>query len=338
MKTTAFQKARIGIFTALGIFILVIGIFVIGKKKNMFGDTFRIYGTFNNVGGLQKGNNIRFAGINVGTVEDISIVNDTLIRVDMVLQSKVKPFLKSTSFASIGSDGLMGDKLITIAAGQANNVLLSNGGRIITINPLDFDKSIAKLTNVASNAEIISRELASISVQIRQGKGSMGRLLYRDDLAKGLEGTVEGLKGTVNNAQNLTGSLASITGEIKAGKGSLGRLLYSDSLSRSLEGTAENAKTTMAAIATNAKSTLANINDAAYGFSENMKALQGNFLFKGYFKKKAKEKEKLAAQNASATDSTETEMSEADLAEIEAAADKAQQAIIERKKKEKAKQ
>jgi len=320
MKTTASQKAKIGIFTAAGILILMIGIFIIGKKKNLFGDTFHIYGTFNNVGGLQAGNNIRFAGINVGTVEDISIVSDTLIRVDMVLQLKIKPFLKSTSFASIGSDGLMGDKLITISAGEANNVLLSNGGKIITINPLDFDKSIAKLTNVAANAEIISGELAAITVQIREGKGSMGRLLYHDDLARGLE-------GTVNNAQNITGALAAITAEIKSGKGSLGRLLYNDTLAKSLEGTAANAQTTMETI-----------NDAALGFSENMKALQGNFLFRGYFKKKTKEHEKLAAETANAMDSSNIEMNEADLAEIEAAADKAHQAIIERKKKEKVNQ
>ncbi|SHF32042.1 MlaD family protein [Flavisolibacter ginsengisoli] len=320
MKTTMSQKTRIGLFTVIGVLILVAGIFIIGKKKNLFGDTFHIYGTFNNVGGLQVGNNIRFAGINVGTVEDISIISDTMIRVDMVLQSKIKPFLKSTSFASIGSDGLMGDKLITITAGAANTVVLANGSRILTINPMDFDKSIAKLTKVASNAEIISGELAAITIQIREGKGSMGRLLYHDDLAKGLEGTMQ-------NAQNLTGSLADITGEIKAGKGSLGRLLYNDTLAKSLEGTAAHASTTMATI-----------NDAAFGFSENMKALQGNFLFKGYFKRQAKAKEKAAAIAAVNIDSTDIEMNDADLAEIEAAAQKAQQAIIDRKKKEKEKQ
>jgi phospholipid/cholesterol/gamma-HCH transport system substrate-binding protein len=320
MKTTMSQKTRIGLFTIIGALILVAGIFIIGKKKNLFGDTFHIYGTFNNVGGLQVGNNIRFAGINVGTVEDISIVSDTMIRVDMVLQSKIKPFLKSTSFASIGSDGLMGDKLITITPGAANTSVLANGSRIITINPLDFDKSIAKLTKVAANAEIISGELAAMSIQIREGKGSMGRLLYHDDLAKGLE-------GTVNNAQNITGSLASIASEIKQGKGSLGRLLYNDTLAKSLEGTAAHASTTMATI-----------NDAAFGFSENMKALQGNFLFKGYFKRQAKAKEKAAAIAAVNIDSTEMELNDADMAEIEAAAQKAQQLIIERKKKEKEKQ
>jgi phospholipid/cholesterol/gamma-HCH transport system substrate-binding protein len=318
MQTTNSKKLRTGIFAAIGIVILMAGIFIIGKKKNLFGDTFHIYGTFNNVGGLQEGNNIRFAGINVGTVQDISIISDTLIRVDMVLQKKIRAFLKSNSFASIGSDGLMGDKLITITPGTANNVLLPSGGKILTVNPLDFEKSIAKLTKVADNAEIISAQLAAISIQIHDGKGSMGRLLYSDALAKGLE-------GTVNNASNLTGSLASITSEIKSGKGSLGRLLYSDTLAKSLEGTAENARKTMLTV-----------NDAAYGFSENMKALQGNFLFKGYFKKQAKEKEKKLALAANAVDSTDEEMTEEDYKEIEAAAEKTQQAILERKRKLKA--
>ncbi|HYF33368.1 MAG TPA: MlaD family protein [Chitinophagaceae bacterium] len=319
MKTTASQKVRIGIFTAVGILLLLTGIFLIGKKKNMFGDTFHIYGVFNNVGGLQEGNNIRFAGINVGTVETISIISDSLIRVDMLLQSKIRPFLKTTSFATIASDGLMGDKLITIAPGEPHNILLPNGGKILTVNPIDFEKSIIKLTNVAANAEIISAELAAVTVQIRQGKGSMGRLLYSDDLAKGLE-------GTINNAESMTRSLAEITAEVKSGKGSLGRLLYNDTLAKSLEGTAENARVTMETI-----------NDAAYGFSENMKALQGNFLFRGYFRRKEREKDKLAA-SANATDSTDIEMTDDDLKEIEAAAEKAQQAIIDRKMRERAKQ
>ncbi|MGE5520594.1 MAG: MlaD family protein, partial [Candidatus Dadabacteria bacterium] len=117
MKTTASQKTRIGLFTVAGILVLLIGIFIIGKKKNLFGDTFHVFGTFNNVGGLQEGNNILFSGINVGTVDQISIVSDALIRVDMTMKSMIKPFLKSNSIASIGSDGLMGDKLITIVPG-----------------------------------------------------------------------------------------------------------------------------------------------------------------------------------------------------------------------------
>ena len=316
MKVTPSQKIRIGIFTIVGILILVIGIFLIGKNKNMFGDTFKVYGTFNTVGGLQVGNNIRFAGIDVGTVENISLVSDTIVRVDMLLQSKIKPFLKASSLASIGSDGLMGDKLIMITAGGPGATLLKEGEKIKTANPLDFDKTIARMTKVAENAEVLSGSLAGITVQLSQGKGSLGRLLYKDDLAVSME-------GAVNNVRNMTGSLAGVSSDIKSGRGSIGRLIYSDELAKSLEATAAGAKVTMSTV-----------NDAAFGFSENMKALQGNILFRGYFKKQAKAKAKAkedAIQNG--TDSTEVEFDEEEIKEIEAAAEKAQQDILKRKKK-----
>lgn len=201
MKATTTQKAKIGIFTLVGFVILVIGIFVIGSKKNMFGETFSIFGTFKNVGGLQVGNNIRFAGINVGTVEGITIVNDTTVRVDMRLQQRLKPFLKTDAMASIGSDGLMGDKLVIIAPGETGESILAKGGQIKTTNPVDFDKVIAKITRVVDNAEAITGSLASISGEISGGKGSLGKLIYTDSLQRGLQGTLDAAHETMKSAK-----------------------------------------------------------------------------------------------------------------------------------------
>ncbi len=314
MKITSSQKIRIGIFTIVGLAILVLGIFLIGRNQNMFGDNFKVYGTFKSVGGLQEGNNIRFAGINVGTVESITIISDTIVRVDMLLASKIKPFLKTSSLATIGSDGLMGDKLVMIAVGEPSAGLLKEGQKIMTANPMDFDKTMVRITKVAENAETLSASLAGISVQLSQGKGSLGRLLYKDDLAMALE-------GTVNNMKTMSGSLAGVTTNIKSGKGSIGRLIYSDELAKSLEGTAANAKITMATV-----------NDAAFGFSENMKALQGNIFFRGYYKKQAKAKEKASKDSLQNTANVEDpELDDNDLREIQEAADKAEQAILARK-------
>jgi phospholipid/cholesterol/gamma-HCH transport system substrate-binding protein len=202
MKTTAGQKAKIGIFTLVGFIILVIGIFVIGSKKNMFGDTFPVYGKFKNVGGLQVGNNIRFAGINVGTVEGITIMNDTTVRVDMRLQHRVKAFLKDDAVASIGSDGLMGDKLVVIAPGvNGTGDILEKNGQIMTTNPVEYDKIIAKVTNVVDNAQIVMTSLASISNEISGGKGSLGKLIYSDSLEQGLVGTVNAAHETMKSVK-----------------------------------------------------------------------------------------------------------------------------------------
>lgn len=299
MKTTAAQKIKIGIFTIAGILLFVAGIFLIGSKQNMFNDTYVIYGTFRNVGGLNVGNNIRFAGINVGTVESIRILSDTLIRVDMRMKTEVKPFLKKDALASIGSDGLMGDKLVTISPGAANEVKLlgSGGSRITTANPIDFEKVISKFTNVADNAEVITRELAGMATQIREGKGTISKLLYTDDLSRSLE-------GTARNAENITGSLAGIAIQIKSGRGSVGNLIYTDSLSDNLE-----------RVTTTAAAAMGTIGDAAYGFSENMKALQGNYFLRGYFKRKA-QKDKNSGELIPDSTYSEMDMDEDELKQI----------------------
>ena len=208
MKTTTGQKVKIGIFTLVGIGVLLAGVFIIGSRKNLFSDTFTIYGTFKNVGGLMIGNNVRFAGINVGTVESIVIKNDTTVQVDMRLQQKVLKFMKSDAVASIGSDGLMGDKLIVIApGGDSTTQMMAENGRIATVNPTDFDKVIAKFTKVADNAEVITSSLASISNKISNGEGSLGRLIYKDDLQKGLVNTVNTAQQTMASAKEAIGSV-----------------------------------------------------------------------------------------------------------------------------------
>ena len=313
MKTSTSQKVKIGLFTIAGILLFVTGIFLIGAKKNMFDDTFLIHGTFKNIGGLEVGNNIRFAGINVGTVKSIKIVSDTSIRVDMSMKSEVRPFLKIDALASIGSDGLMGDKLITIASGSAGEVnVLKSGSRILTVNPIEIDKVVAKFINVAGNAEIITRELADMAIGIREGKGSISSLLYTNKLSNSLE-------GTARNAEKITGSFAQVASQINSGKGSVGSLIYTDSLSDGLDRTIATANTTLAT----ANAALLTIDDASYGFSENMKALQGNFFLRGYFKRKAREAEKNAEVQKVSTDSLEVDLTETELKAIIAEAQRA---------------
>jgi phospholipid/cholesterol/gamma-HCH transport system substrate-binding protein len=104
-------KVRLGLFVAGGLALFVIAVFIIGKQKNLFNPVFKLTSTFYNVSGLQVGNNIRFSGINVGTVDDISIINDSTVRVDMLIRKEIQQFIKSGCQVTIGSEGLIGDRL-----------------------------------------------------------------------------------------------------------------------------------------------------------------------------------------------------------------------------------
>ena len=208
MKTTSGQKIKIGIFTFIGLLVLVLVIFFIGNQKNLFSSTFNIYGTFKNVNGLQVGNNVRFAGINVGVVQAINIETDSSVRVDLTLNNNVRKFIKTDSKLSIGSDGLMGDKLVVIAPGGITSTQqVSGGSQLSAVNPVDVDKIIAKLTKVADNAESLTSGLSSIVAKINSGKGSIGRLLNNDKIANDLDATVKQARTTMQNVHKTTSTL-----------------------------------------------------------------------------------------------------------------------------------
>jgi len=208
MKTTASQKIKIGLFTFTGIVVLALIVFFIGNKRNLFSSTFNLYGTFKNVNGLNIGNNVRFAGINEGVVQAITILNDTTVRVDLTMNDNVQKFIKTDSKIAIGSDGLVGDKLIIITPGGITSTqVVKNGSQLQTVAPFDADKLIAKLTGIADNAGNLIQNLSEITGKVNNGKGSLGRLLNNDKMANDLDATVKQAKTTMANVHKTTSTL-----------------------------------------------------------------------------------------------------------------------------------
>src|ERR1041385_8820781 len=120
-------KIRLGLFIAGGIAIFLFAIFIIGRQKNLFNPVFRLTTTFYSISGLQVGNNVRFSGINVGTVDNIRIINDSTVRVDMLIKKDVQQFIKDVQQfikedceAAIGSEGIIGDKILIIGQGSTD--------------------------------------------------------------------------------------------------------------------------------------------------------------------------------------------------------------------------
>jgi phospholipid/cholesterol/gamma-HCH transport system substrate-binding protein len=215
MDITVTQKLKTGAFVLLSLLLLLTIIFLIGKQKNMFGGTFSVYAHFKNIAGLKEGNYARYAGINVGTVDNISMLNDTTVVVMLLLQKKIKAYIKEDAMASIGNDGLMGDKLITISPGSYSSPLVKDGGRIKTINPVDIDRIVNNFSKISDNAEALTGDLASIMNKINNGGGSFGKLVNDDKLVKNLEGTLTSAKATVGTVQK---TATSVTENMEAAK------------------------------------------------------------------------------------------------------------------------
>lgn len=202
MKTTTNQKIKVGVLTLVGLAILFILIFVIGSQKNMFNKNVTVHGYFSDVAGLKSGSYVRLAGINVGTVSGISIVDDSTVQVDIDIIKSQSKFIKSNSLMSISNDGLMGDKFINLSSRASNDssYAISNGMELETFEPMNMDKVMARVNSITESADILVNNLANISYKISTGKGTLGKLLNDDGIAKNLEGTLASAKKTVENA------------------------------------------------------------------------------------------------------------------------------------------
>lgn len=187
-------KIRLGLFVTAGIILFFLAIFIIGKQKNLFDPVFEVKANFQNVSGLQVGNTVRFSGINVGTVDQISIINDSTVQVTMLVKKDVQKFIKEDSEAGIGSEGIIGDKLIVLSRGGSSKKVIKEGQLIASTEPVETDAIMESLQITADNAAIATGEITEILAKVNSGKGSLGKLINDDSMADDLDATMSNLK------------------------------------------------------------------------------------------------------------------------------------------------
>ncbi|MDB5284382.1 MAG: hypothetical protein JWO06_3457 [Bacteroidota bacterium] len=189
-------KVRLGLFIAGGLALFVLAVFVIGKQKNLFNPVFKLNATFANVSGLQVGNNVRLSGINIGIVDDIKIINDSTVKIGMVIRKDIKEFIKTDCEVAIGSEGLIGDRLVVISNGSSEAPEVKEGQSLESSEPVEMDAIMASLQVTAGHAEVISEQLAEIMVKVNNGKGTLSRLIQDSSIANNLSQTIVNLKSS----------------------------------------------------------------------------------------------------------------------------------------------
>lgn len=323
MEKAASQKIRLGLFVITGLLIFILAVYFIGDKQKMFGRTNRLEAVFNNVNGLQLGNNVRYSGISVGTVRGIEMINDTTIRVDMIIDKAIFPYIKKDAIATISSDGLVGNMIINIIPGKGNEPSVEPGDEIQTFNRIRTEDMLTTLNVTNENAAKLTENLLKITNEIIKGKGTLGTLLNDTLISKDLAETMRYLKTTtkgtsetatqlnnlivsLNNKDNVVGVLkdTAVANKIKNMASNLNQSTQDlNKVIANLDATILNIKQGKGAInyLTNdpelvrkIDSTMTNINQASLKLNENMEAMRHNFLFSGYFKKQEKEKAKAA--------------------------------------------
>jgi phospholipid/cholesterol/gamma-HCH transport system substrate-binding protein len=325
MKKDTSQNIKLGIFVIIGSILLVLTVYFIGSKKDLFQNTSKISSVFKNVNGLQLGNNVRLSGVNVGTVRGIKILTDTAIVVDMFIDKNTVHLIKKNSIASISSDGLVGSMIVDILPGkEPSDEIIKPGDTIQSISRIPTAQMLNTLRITNRNAALLTEDLLKITNAINNGEGVIGSLLKDDKLEGNIKQTFSNLEQTSKNANRAINRLNEILDDVNLKEGVAGVLLSDttsannmrgvfvsleqaaqdiDSMTSNLNQFSADLKTSQGPLnfvlndttfVKNLDSTIQNSEEATAKFNEIMDALKQSFLLRGYFRRLERQKEKQA--------------------------------------------
>ncbi|MDQ6813136.1 MAG: MlaD family protein, partial [Bacteroidota bacterium] len=312
----------VGIFIFLGIAIFIVTVLTLGGQQKTFQKSIVVKAVFDDINGLQKGNNIWFSGVKIGTVKKISFVGDSRVEVDMNIDEASKQYIRKNAKARISSDGLIGNKIIVLYAGASKSPSVENGDLLGVEKASNPDEMMATFQANNQNLFAITTDVKGISKRITEGKGTVGKLLNDETLVNDLHATMLRLKQASVNAERLSATVATFAAKLQR-KGTLANDLVSDttifnrlrataaqieSVSKNASIVVDNLNNTSSQLGNslNNKSTpvgmllndedaaadirviLSNLQAGSQKLNDDLEAVQHNFLLKGFFKKKAK--------------------------------------------------
>lgn len=321
MKKTSAQKVQLGILVSAALLIFIVAVYLIGNRQNLFQKSVPITAVFSNVNGLMPGNNVRYSGINVGTVRSLEMINDTVIKIHMAIDEKIIHHIKKDAIATIGSDGLVGNMIVNIIPGKGPSVSVQANDNIKSYSKIRTEDILSTLSVTNENAAILTANLLKITKEITQGHGTVGMLINDTTMANNLKETLSNLKMASERTNHSVASLQELLHSLQQ-ENNVISLINSPETSQKIEqiidrihhssGDIDSVITNLNSTILNIKegdgllnylannpdlvqevdSTMKNVHIASERLNENLEALRHNFFFRRYFKKKEKEAKK----------------------------------------------
>ena len=231
-RRDAFSEAIVGAFMLAVLALLVYFTIIISGVDVLHGRT-KVYAnvTFRDVGGLKDHDNVMYRGMKVGTVDRIELAQDAL---NVVIEIDRDVVLRESCRISVCDLSMLGGHYLLLEEGEGESLPLETTaftgdspidlGRTIThaARKLDEVFSDPKLTNIVAKIDSAADDIASVVASVKEGKGTVGKLLSDDDTV------YDDLKATVADAKTTMTNLAVVTTNIREGKGTVGKLLSDD--------------------------------------------------------------------------------------------------------------
>lgn len=311
------NKIKLGAFVLGGLLLFLSALFYLGRENNFFSKTFTISAVFKNVEGLNSGDNVWLSGVKIGTVKNVSVVADGKVIVQLALKEKQNQFIRKDATASVGSDGLVGNKIVVIRSGTSNQLIQDND-TINSVSPTDTQELFNIAKEVGLNTRQITADLKLITEKLNNGEGILGELMNDGKISQDIRASVALLRTTGTNTLEASKQVNTMLTQINEGDGLITHLLTDSSYTNTFEkaladisvmGTRakemsvdlqhltaqlKNENNVIQVLladssaANDLKKSLDQANSASEKLDENMTAMRSNFLLRKYFKKKEK--------------------------------------------------
>jgi phospholipid/cholesterol/gamma-HCH transport system substrate-binding protein len=319
MDASENRKAIIvGVFVALSVIVLIIGILTLGNAQKTFTKDIHISAVFDDVAGLKQGNNVWFSGVKVGTISKIRFVGVSKVDVRMNVDQTTQQYIHRNAGVHISSDGLIGNKIIVIDGGSPQAPIVEDGDVLQAEKLTSTDDMLKTLQQNNQNLLSITSDFKALSHKILQGKGTVGTLLADSAMAMQLRAAMRNLEAATNSAAKMAVKLDNFSNKLNT-KGGLADKFLTDTVTFSkikssvteLQKVVANTTTftnNLNALsdkfnrtdnvvgillndrksAAQVQSSLDNLQQSSIKLNQDLEAAQHNFLLKGFFKKKAK--------------------------------------------------
>lgn len=257
MKKQTNRALRVGFFVFCGLVILIVTLYLIGSKDNLFESKTNIITSFKDVRGVVVGDNVRYSGINVGKVKSFVITPDGKVLLELSIVNEYAKFIHKNAIVEINQDGLLGAKLLDIKPGKENADIVKNGDFLTGKDGIDMENLMYDLRNILSEANLAIGNIESVTDKINKGEGDIGKLINEDRLTSKLDLTVQKLNESLININQ-------IVGKINNGDGDVGRLINDKEMTTEANKVLENLNQSteiVKQIASNLEETTNTIND-----------------------------------------------------------------------------
>lgn len=307
----------VGAFVLIGLIFLIAGILVIGNIRNTFSKKMHVTALFDDVNGLQQGNNIWFSGVKIGTVKKVKFYGNSQVKVTMNIDEKSQQYIRKDSKVKVSSDGLIGNKILVIYGGSSKAEAIEDEDTLSVEKTFSSEDMINTLQENNVNMLSITGDLKKITKNMADGQGTIGKLMSDDAIYTNIAATSAALKNASDRAQVLMNSLSAFSSKLNK-KGTLANELVTDTIVYNsmketvlqlnqvadtaalfisdLKKASQNPKTPAGVLlrdeeaGASLKASLKNLESSSKKLDEDLEGLQHSFPLKRYFKKKAKSK------------------------------------------------